>query len=117
MNLFDVHIGDHCLAVEFHRPFHARGGWSGQREQSFDKAAGVFGVEADDFPPGHDFLRRFPRVDDDEGCHRAPFERGGFLKNAFVRARDPRDEPLGFWLWCFDWHRENVCLTGTQIKS
>jgi hypothetical protein len=118
MSLFHIHIRDDRLAVEFQRAFHARGGRTGRREQRLNEPARILGIEADDFPPGDDLFRGFACMVDDKGGHRAAFESGGLLKDALVRARDPRHEPLGFR--CFHelgWHGGNVCLCGTHFKN
>ena len=110
-------IRNHGLAMQFHGPLQARRGRTGRSQQRFHKPARVGGVEPDEFPAGDDFLGGGARMRDDKSRHRAPFERGGLLKNLFVRARDPCDEPLRFLLDGFDWHGDKVCLCGTQIKN
>src|SRR5271169_1428363 len=109
-----IQVALDALAVEpngLEHPGSRRPGW---REQRFDKSARVLRVETNDFPPGDDFLGGLTRMLDDKSRHRAPFERGGFLENSFVAARNPGNEPLRFLLCRINWHEDNVCRRGTH---
>lgn len=96
---------------------HFRRGGPWRRKQCFDKAARILPAQANDFMAGNDAFRRFPRVSNDKGGHRVSFKRGGLLKDAFVRTRDARDEPLGLLLCRFDSHDDSVCRRGTHGKN
>jgi hypothetical protein len=105
------------LAVEPNGLQHPGSSRLGRGEQRFNKPARLLRVEANDVPPGDDFLGRLPRMRDNKSRHRTPFERGGLLENAFVAARDTGDEPLRFLLCRIHWCRINVCRCGTHRKD
>lgn len=86
-------------------------------EQRFNKPARLLRVEANDVPPGDDFLGCLTRMRDNKSRHRTPFEGSGLLENAFVPARDTGDEPLRFLLCRIHWHEVNVCRRGTHRKD
>ena len=112
-----IQIAFDALAIEPNGFEHVLGGRARWREQRFDEAAGVLRIQTDDFMASDNPFSRFPRVSNHECRHRAAFERGGFLKDALVLARDPGDEPLRFLLDGFDWHGSYVRLRGTHCKD
>jgi len=112
-----IQVALDALAVEPNGLEHPGSRRLGRGEQRFNKPARLLRVEANDVPPGDDFLGRLTRMRDNKSRHRTPFEGSGLLENAFVAARDPGDEPLRFLLCRIQWHEVNVCRCGTHCKN
>ena len=89
----------HIAPVPCHGPFQGRRGRSRWREQGFDKAPGLVGIQLDLIALIDDLVSRFTPVHNDELGHRASFEHGRFLKKLFVILRDACDKSLA--LSCF----------------
>lgn len=115
---------EHLVQIALHRfPVspnglpHGRGRRSRRREQRFDKAPGLSGVELNLVTLNNNLAGHFTRVQGNEFGERAALDGGGFLEKLFVRRGYPGDEALAFGFFQCCRHAPNVCLRGTHCKS
>ncbi len=103
-------IGSHCLQQ-------CGGGRSRRREQCFDKAPGLVGIQMDLIALLDNLARCFTTVRNDKRGHRATLKRGRFLEKLSVHFRHACDKSPFLWFSYNRLHASNVRLCGTQCKG
>jgi len=109
--------GGHIASVARHRSFQRGGGRSQWREQRFDKAPGLVGIQLNQIALIDDLASDFTAVRNDKCGHGATLNRGRFPEKLSVRLRHACDKSPAFSFFCYRWHAPNVCLRGTHCKN
>ena len=112
-----IQIADDRLAVALHRISEGRRHGARRSQQSFNKPAGLLGVQLESFALADDLPGDFTGVNDHEFSHRTAFKGGRFLKKLFIRRCDTGDKPVAFGFFCDRLHAKNVRLRGTHCKN
>ncbi len=111
-----IQIADDRLAVALHSIGEGRRHGARRSQQSFNKPAGLLGVQLESFALADDLPGDLAGVNDHEFGHRTAFKGGRFLKKLFIRRCDTGDKPVAFGFFCDRLHARNVCLRGAHRK-